>query len=364
MAIAFKDERFKAESEKMTSTQGIRSLCLIGLLIIATAVLHPFWTSIIWAGLIAITFRPTYEKLGCQSKRFPNLTAGCFTLVLISTLSIPIAWGVFEAQEELPDLSQISTHFDPRRLSIPEWIHESPILEKGLSRLLKVLETEATYPSELIRSVLSPALRQVSQTLQHVPQNTAGILLTVICLFFFFRDGYALGRQFEMGLLRIAGSNASTFITSITSTTRAVAIGIFGSALVQGIVASIGFSILGFKTPILLGLLTCLASLIPVFGTVLIWGPIAFWLILEEGNFSAGIGLIAWGGLVINPVDNLLRPLVISYGAHHPLLLIILGVIGGIFSLGPIGIFIGPLTLTLLARIWILWIERDNQETY
>lgn len=347
----------------MTSTQALRGLCLIGLLVIATAVVYPFWTSIVWAGLIAIIFWPAYEKLGCQSNRFPNVTASFFTLLLISTLSMPIAWGVLEAQEELPDLGQISTHFDPRRLTIPEWINESPILGKALSRLLKALETEATYPSELIRSILSPALRQVSQTLQHVPQNTAGILLTVICLFFFFRNGSTLGRQLESGFSRIAGSNASTFIHIITSTTRAVAIGIFGSALVQGIIAGIGFSILGFKTPLLLGLLTCLASLIPVFGTVLIWGPIAVWLILEEGNFSAGVGLIAWGGLVINPVDNLLRPLVISYGAHHPLLLIILGVIGGIFSLGPIGIFIGPLALTLLARIWIQWTEKDDEET-
>ena len=363
MAVPTKNKSVTSKFETMNSTQGLRGLCLIGLLVIATAIIYPFWTSVVWAGLIAIIFWPAYEKLGCQCHRFPNLKAGFFTLSLISVLSIPIAWGISEAQQELPTLSEIGGHLEPETLAVPEWLERLPLLGTGLSGLLHALKTEASNQSELIRSLLSPAIMKLTKTLQHVPQNTAGILLTVISLFFFFRDGQILGTQFQMGMHRIAGSSTNTLISNITSTTRAVAIGIFGSALVQGIMASTGFWIFGFKTPLLLGLLTCVASLVPVFGTALIWGPIALWLVLEQGDLKAGVGLIAWGGLVINPVDNLLRPLVISYGAHHPLLLIILGVLGGLFSLGPIGIFIGPLTLTLLARIWLQWIEREDKET-
>jgi predicted PurR-regulated permease PerM len=343
----------------VTSTQFLRLFFCIILFVISATVLEPFWSSVGWAGLIAIIFWPAYHFLECRWQGSPNLTAGLFTFLLMVCLSFPLVWGISEVQQELPTLSQIASHFDSGKLNIPEWIQKTPIVGNTLARLLEITQVEKGNHSELIRSIVGSLLKKASRTLQHVPQNTAGLLLTVVSLFFFFRDGRTLGHHLQIGLSRMADCNANTYLNNITSTTRAVAYGIFGSAMLQGVIASMGFWIFGFETPFLLGLLTSAASLIPIFGTILIWGPIALWMIFQKGDVTTGLGLIAWGALLINPADNIFRPLVISYGAHHPLLLIILGVMGGIFSLGPIGIFIGPLCLTTLAQMWLKWIEKD-----
>lgn len=347
----------KAEVKGVRTPQALRLLPITCLLFIAGIILKPFWSSVVWAGIITIIFWPPYHLLKSRWPRFPNLSAGVFTFLLITCLITPIAWGINELQKELPTLSVITAHLDLEKLVIPSWFKEVPVLGNSLERVIASVQSEPSNRSEFLQSLIGPLLAKISTAVQHVPQNIAALLLTVICLFFFLRDGLALGHHIGDVLTRLTGVQARMFLNNIQSTTRAVAYGLFGSALVQGIIGSIGFWIFGFEMPLLLGLLTAISSVIPVFGTILIWGPSALWSIIQ-GDISSGVGLFVWGALVINPADNVLRPIMISENAHHPLLLIILGVMGGLFSLGPIGIFIGPLCLTTLSIASKEWVKK------
>ena len=104
--------------------------------------------------------------------------------------------------------------------------------------------------------------------------------------------------------------------------------------------------------------MTALTSLIPFIGTVLIWGPIGAWLLLS-GHIGAGLGLLAWGAIVVHPIDNILRPLLISSATDIPLLIVLFGVGGGLLAFGMVGLFLGPLILTVLLAIWREWLEGD-----
>jgi predicted PurR-regulated permease PerM len=115
---------------------------------------------------------------------------------------------------------------------------------------------------------------------------------------------------------------------------------------------------MGVGAPILLGALTALTSLIPFIGTVLIWGPIGIWLLLSD-NYGSGLGLLAWGAILVHPADNILRPLLISSASDIPLLLVLFGVLGGLFSFGMVGLFLGPLILAILLAIWREWLIED-----
>lgn len=343
--------------KSVMTTQAVKFASIICLLVIAGMVLRPFWNSIVWGGIIAITFWPPYSLLQSRWPRFPNLSAGLFTFLLITCLITPIAWSINELQKELPALSVITAHLELGKLVIPSWLKDAPIVGSSLERLIASVQTEPANHLELFRSMIGPLLKRISMAVQHVPQNIASLLLTLISLFFFFRDGLSLAQHVEDVLTQLTGPESRLFLDNFRSTTRAVAYGLCGSALVQGIIGSIGFWIFGFEMPFLLGLLTAVSSVIPIFGTILIWGPTALWSIIQ-GDYSGGLGLLGWGALLINPADNLLRPIMISENANHPLLLIILGVMGGLFSLGPVGIFIGPVCLTTLSLASTQWIKK------
>jgi predicted PurR-regulated permease PerM len=123
-----------------------------------------------------------------------------------------------------------------------------------------------------------------------------------------------------------------------------VVYGILGTALVQGVVAGIGFLIAGVPGALLLALLTFFLSLVPV-GPPLVWGPAAIWL-FNQGHTGWGIFMIIWGVAVISSVDNFVKPWLISQGSNLPFILILFGVLGGALAFGFIGVFLGP---TLLA---------------
>jgi predicted PurR-regulated permease PerM len=162
-------------------------------------------------------------------------------------------------------------------------------------------------------------------------------------------------------LCKVVGEPADGYLKAVGDTTSAVVSGMIVSALAQGLVAGIGYTIIGVGTPILLGAMTALTSLIPFLGAALIWGPIGVWLLLSD-QFEAGLGMLAWGALVVNPTDNILKPLLISNATDIPLVIVLFGLLGGLVAFGMVGLFLGPLILTILLAIWREWLEDDRPE--
>lgn len=114
----------------------------------------------------------------------------------------------------------------------------------------------------------------------------------------------------------------------------------------------------GLKAPVLLGLFTMFAALIP-FGTVVVWTSAGLWL-LFHGQQWAGIGLLLWGALVVSWIDNVVRPLVISRTTQIPFVLVMLGVLGGLGSFGFIGLFVGPVILAIGLAVWREWLKQPD----
>ena len=135
---------------------------------------------------------------------------------------------------------------------------------------------------------------------------------------------------------------------------RAVVFGILITAIVQGALAGRGYAIFGVEAPVLLGAVTALASIVPIFGTFLIWGSVSAALVLS-GHLWPGLGLMAWGIVLVHPADNLIRPLLISNATHMHFLLIMFGVLGGLAAFGLVGLFIGPVALAVANAVWREW---------
>jgi predicted PurR-regulated permease PerM len=136
-------------------------------------------------------------------------------------------------------------------------------------------------------------------------------------------------------------------------------LGIFGTAVAQASVALFGFWLAGAPMPLLLALATFFLSVVPV-GPPLVWGGAALWL-FNHGEQGWAIFLGFYGLLAISSVDNVIKPILISHSSHLPLLMVVLGVLGGALAFGFIGIFLGPTLLAVGLTLISHWVALQNK---
>jgi predicted PurR-regulated permease PerM len=184
-----------------------------------------------------------------------------------------------------------------------------------------------------------------------VLRNLAKLLLALLTLFYLYRDGSQLCASLRGLWNRVFGGGIARYLDSAGAMVRAVVYGLLASALAQGLLATGGYLIVGAAAPVLLGALTVIAAVVPLFGTVLVWGPVAASMLVAGHATQAGI-LVAWGVLIVNPADNVIKLLVISGATEMPILLVLFGVVGGLASFGLIGVFIGPVALAIATAVW------------
>jgi predicted PurR-regulated permease PerM len=151
---------------------------------------------------------------------------------------------------------------------------------------------------------------------------------------------------------RILGERGQYLLDVAGKTVRGVVYGILGTALVQAVMAGVGFLIAGVPGAALLALLTFFLSVVPV-GPPLVWGPAVLWL-FQQGSTGWAIFMLVWG-FGVSTVDNLVKPWLISQGSNLPFLLILFGVLGGVLAFGFIGVFIGPTLLAVGYRVVTEW---------
>jgi len=144
---------------------------------------------------------------------------------------------------------------------------------------------------------------------------------------------------------------------------RAIVLATILSALVQGLIAGIGYYFCGMPSLVLLILLTTVFALVPLFGPATVWVPVCLYLAVYEQRITEASLLAAWGVLVVGTSDNIVKALVLHGQSQlHPLLAL-MSVIGGVQALGPIGIVVGPMVVALLQTLLgILRRELSNME--
>ena len=204
---------------------------------------------------------------------------------------------------------------------------------------------------------VKPYLGQVGNwLLARSAQIGGGILeltLSIVFVFFFYRDGPRLALFVHKLLERLIGERAGYYIDLVAGTVQRVVNGVIGTAAAQGLLALIGFLIAGVPGALVLGIVTFLLSLIPM-GPPLVWIPATAWL-AWKGEYGMAVFLGIWGTFIISGVDNVLKPYLISRGGNLPLVIVLLGVFGGLIAFGFIGLFIGPTLLAVAYSLLLDW---------
>lgn len=330
----------------LTAERILRFLLLAGIAYGCIAVLVPFSSALLWAGVLTYTTWPLFQYLrrsmgaNAASLIMTVLCAVCVVFPLALLASACVASGPRWAAQLTTLFGQVN-QLPP----LPRWLDNLPVFGPDIhhrwalwSRNLGLAAAELRpYAGGIIQSVLSVLMQMASGALH--------LVTALFISFFFWISGSILWDTLQAVILRIAGPQAGRHLSIIASTVRGTVYGILGTAIIQGILTGFGLWFFGVAEPVILGGIAAFLAVFPV-GAPLVWIPAAVWLFATHHQLK-GILLIVYGVAFISGADHLIRPLFIARGSKLPYLLTVLGVIGGLLAFGGVGIFLGPVLLAI-----------------
>jgi predicted PurR-regulated permease PerM len=290
--------------------------------------LWPYFSALLGAFILFVIFLPLYRWLRFKLHFKRGLAAIAIIVISIIVILIPVSFLASMLIKEIP--------------MVLEGIRGQTALWAWLKQYLPQLD--ATALAEQISQAGSTAGRLIFGTLAVIGNQLISYILMFFTLYFLLvTDEEKLSHAiFEW--MPFSWDNTVRLQQEFKKVTRTTIITSGLIALLQGSLLALGFMFFGLGAPVLWGLVAVIASFVPMFGTSLVWLP-AVLIVSIQGDWGAGIGLLAWG-LVISSVDNLIRPyLQKKVGQIHPLVSI-LGVVIGLSIFGLVGLIIGPLLLS------------------
>ena len=343
----------------MIAERILMGLLLGGVALGCAFVLAPFLSSILWASILTFTTWPIYTALRDRLRLGPASAAGIMVMVTAVVVVLPLALaapgGAGDVQQFERALSDALGHGLP---PAPEWIGGIPIVGSTVADLWNRWAQDLTAMVAFFRPYFGIGVQFGLRLLLGLANGVLEFLLALFVAFFLYVSGDVLAARLTVILRRIAGEQADRLITVTGETVRGVVYGILGTAIVQGTLTAFGLWLSGVPRPGLLGVVAGALSVLPI-GAPVIWLPAGLWL-LATGETGWGIFMLAWGVGVISVSDNFIRPYFIARGTHLPFLLTMLGVLGGAFAFGLLGVFVGPVLLAVGFTLVTEWSNRPS----
>lgn len=332
---------------------------LLGLLAASVWVLLPFWSALVWAAVLAFASWPLMRLLTQLLNGRESAAAGLLTFCWIVLVALPLVWLGFGVVDRVREGVELVKNLQVSGLPPPpEWMVRMPLIGNRLVGWWY----QADQQGVAMFSALKPYMGEVGNwALVRSAKLGTGIfelVLSLVLIFFFYRDGLRLQSFAHAMLQRLIGNAASQYMEIIAGTVQRVVNGVIGTAVAQSVLATIGFLIAGVPGAFVLGLLTFVCSLLMI--PPLIWGPAVVWLFYQE-SYGYAVFMAIWGFFVISGVDNILKPYLISRGGNLPLVVVLLGVLGGLLGFGFIGLFLGPVLLAVMYNLISAWIEDSDR---
>lgn len=317
-------------------------------------ILRPFISAALWAVILCFTTWPLFSKLKEALSERRTLAALIATLLLSAIIVAPVAILVETLSSNLSEIiaaSQKLIHEGPP--PPPSWVANVPLIGARLSSYWALLNESSSARIAEVAKLLPVAEKFVLGGGRALGRGVFEIVVSLLMVFLFYRHGDAAADRLTVTIMRIGGDEGRRLLDVAGTTVRAVVYGVLGTALVQGVFAATGFVIAGVPGAAVLGFLTFIVAPIPG-GPILVAAPAVFWL-WRGGSTEWAVFMLVWA-LIVGNLDNFVRPFLISRGGGTtPIILVILGLLGGAMAFGLIGLFLGPTLLTIGYSMFQEW---------
>jgi predicted PurR-regulated permease PerM len=334
----------------------IAVLGLCGLILAAFWIVRPFLTATVWATLIAVATWPLLLRVQRILWKKRGLAVATMTLALLLVALLPFLAAVLTLVRYGGAVGDFATQLPGYTIPPPpSFLEKVPLVGTHVQGLWREAAAEGT--PGLLKKV-SPYIGIVAKWFASQVGNfgvlLAQFLLTLVIVAVLYASGEDAVDRVRAVLRRLLGQRGEDLLPLIGGAIRGVAMGVVGTAISQALFSGLGLLIAGVPVA---GALTaamvilCIAQVGP--GLVLI--PAVIW---AYSSLGAGWGtfLLVWSAVAMI-LDNFIRPVLIKAGVEIPILIVFAGVLGGLMSLGLIGIFVGPVVLAVVRALMNAWLD-------
>ena len=332
----------------------IRVGLVVGLMLWCYDIVKPFIGMIFWGVIIAVALNPVYERFHALLGGRRGLAVTLFTVAMLVLLIIPV---VLLADTVVQGAVQLGTALRDGAIRIPE----PPASVAGWPIIGERLDTFWRLASENLEEALAQVRPQIAALSRWLLSAAAGAGLGVLTFFAaiiiagVLMGNAASGQQAAHALFtRLIGERGEEIADLAESTVRSVATGILGVALIQSLLAGLGFLAVGIPGAGLLALICLFLAIIQVGPLLVLIGAVIY--VFQTAATTTAVIFTIWC-VFVGTIDNVLKPLLLGRGVKVPMLVIFLGAIGGFLSMGIIGLFVGSIVMVLGYTLLMLWME-------
>lgn len=327
-------------------------LLIAGLFILGFLVIRAIIIPIVVGLLFAYVFHPVYKKINRRIKR-KNLSAFLLMIGITLVIAIPLALLIPVLVRQI-----FETYVLLQNVNFAE------LLKDFLPSIIndETLRTISVNIDNIIGKVFSSSLNQFTNLIINIPGLLLQFAVFLFTFFFAVRDSDKL-KKYARELSLFSKSTEEKFLEEFRGITNAIIFGQVLIGIIQGLALGLALFLLGVPKALVLTVVACIVSMIPVLGSWLVWLPVGILLLISGSTFS-GIFILLYGALFVSIIDNILRPIFIAKSSNLPIVVSVIGIIGGLYLFGIAGIVLGPLILAYLLIIVDLYKQGKLDELF
>lgn len=321
-------------------------------------IIKPFLVPVLWGIIIAVTMEPFVAKYAGASVGRRKLASILFALVVIAALIIPAAMLIISS---LDVVQAIAVALDDNTLTLPpppsaveQWPLVGPSLYKSWSLASSNLAAALAKFTPQIKSGIGTFLGSVGGGVKVIFMFIISVVIAAALLITAERGAATMTRI----VARFAGDKGKEIIVLGSATIRGVMQGVVGVAVIQAVLAAIGMVVVGVPAAGVVAVMVLICAVIQL-PPILILGPVAAWVFSTSATVPAVIFLV-WA-LLVSGCDSVLKPILMGRGVDIPMLVILIGALGGMMLSGIIGLFVGAVVVAISYTLFVAWVNEQEE---
>jgi predicted PurR-regulated permease PerM len=354
------DRATRSGAESSSWQPYVRIALATSLIAVGLWILFDFLPALAWAGVLAIALWPLYHRmlrlLPEHSDRIvgPLLGTALIGVVFVAPL---VLLGIGLARES-HFVTEFVTAARHHGIAVPDWVGQLPLAGPMIANWWRANLSDPAMAEEVIGRVTLHTLTQSARDVGvEVVHRLAIFLITLLTLFFVFRDGGALAERLRQLSDRLIGLRGERIARQMIAAVHGTVNGLVLVGLAEGILLGVVYFAVGLPYPASMGAVTGVAAVIPFAAPVVY--TLAGLYLLAIGNRLGAIIIFVFGSVLVFVADHFVRPVLIGGAARLPFLWVLLGILGGLQTMGFLGLFLGPAVMAALVALWREWTDPE-----
>ena len=356
------DNELNEQVEKNVINLMVKLAVLVLLYFWCFSIIQPFIVPVIWAAVIAVSLYPVYLMMLKKLNGHKGLTGTIFILLTLALLLTPV---IMLSGSMIDGIQGLSKAIDAGTLSLPAPsadVKEWPLVGKKVYSVWHLASVNIDQAIEQF----TPQLKAISGTVfSAVMGGGAGILQFIISIIIagvLMVNAEASVKSVQSFISKLSPQYGVEFVKMAAATIRSVAQGVIGIGIVQAAFVGFGFWLFDVPAAGLWALLVLILSIAQLPPTIVILPVLIYMFSLDDMSTIAFVIFAVWSifGAIL---DGLLKPFVMGRGVDAPMLVILLGAIGGMILSGILGLFTGAIVLALGYVLYTQWLKNDEDAT-